>query len=148
MLLSASFSYDEMVVSELAVRRGIDNRPPEPILERLKATAAKLEAVQRCLGSPVHVTAGYACPKLNAALGRTSASPHLWGWAVNFICPGAGSPMTICRRLADSEIEFDTLAHEYGAWAHISFDPKARGQVLTLDAQGPRQGIVPVRQVA
>lgn len=148
MLLSASFSYDELVLSELATRRGIDNRPPEHVLERLKATAGKLEAVQRHLGSRLHVLAGYACPKLNMALGRTSASPHLWGWAVNFLCPGAGSPMTICRRIADSEIEFDCLAHEYGAWAHISFDPKARGQVVTLDAQGLRLGVVPVRQVA
>lgn len=148
MLLSANFSYDELVVSELATRRGIDNRPPAHILERLKQTAGKLEAVRTLLGHPLTITAGYACPKLNAALGRTSASPHLWGWAVNFLCPPAGSPMTICRRIAASDIEFDTLAHEFGAWAHLSFDPKSRGQVVTLDAQGLRQGVVPVRQAA
>lgn len=148
MLLSANFSYDEFVVSEIAARRGIDNRPPVEIVERLKTTAGRLERVRALLGKPLTITAGYASARLNAALGRSSASPHLWGWAVNFLCPSAGSPLTLTKRIASSDIEFDALCHEYGAWVHISFDPKMRGQVMTLDHAGLRTGAVPIRLAA
>src|SRR5665213_2021574 len=66
-------------------------------------------------------------------------SAHRLGFAVDFSCPGFGSPLEICRALDAAEkagkIAFDQLIQE-GGWVHISRDPKLRGQRLTLTGAG------------
>ncbi len=51
---------------------------------------------------------------------------------MDFTCVGFGTPYEICKALMASGIQFDQLIHEKRVWVHISFDPKARQQVLTL----------------
>jgi hypothetical protein len=48
-------------------------------------------------------------------------------------------------RLAKSGLTYDQLIHEHGTWVHISFDPRSRGQKLTIDALGTRAGLLPAR---
>jgi zinc D-Ala-D-Ala carboxypeptidase len=147
MLLSTHFTLEELTASDTAARKGWDNQPPPDILDRMRDTLAPgLEQVRHALGdTPIHITSGYRCPKLNQAVGSKPTSAHLWGYAADFICPRVGYPIAVTKRLADSGIEFDQLIHEFGRWTHISFDPRMRGQVLTIDRQGTRTGILVVR---
>lgn len=126
--LSPHFSLDEMTVTS---HREIDNTPPASVLVNLTHTAHRMEAVRDLLGKPIHVNSAYRCPKLNKAVGSKSTSAHLIGYAVDFICPGFGSPLDICRAIASSDLEFDQLIFE-GTWVHISFDPRQRRQQLTM----------------
>lgn len=132
MKLSPNFALAEFITSQTAARRNIDNAPPPDVIDRLKATAAKLELVRAFLGKPLLISSGYRSPALNKAIGGAANSAHVLGYAADFICPGFGSPLAVCKALAGSGLAFDQVIEEMGRWIHISFGPRMRGQVLTM----------------
>ena len=135
--LSEHFFLSEIVRSDTAARRGIDNSPPPAILARLRDILAPgLEVVRVICGNHVvHVTSGYRCPELNAAIGSIPTSAHVLGYAADIQIPACGTPAQVARILAKAhergEIEYDQLIFEFGSWVHISFDPRMRCQNLT-----------------
>ena len=141
MNLTAHFTVEELTRSEIALRKGLDNTPDEEASKNLKVLAMGLERVRGLLGQPMHINSGYRSKIVNDAVGSKDTSAHRKGFAADFVCPGYGSPIQICKAIRDSEIPYDQLIHEFGSWVHISFDPQLRGQVLTIDSNGTRQGI-------
>lgn len=129
--LSEHFSLEELTFSEAALRHHIGNRPDGVILARLKATAWRLEDVRALLGGAIRVTSGYRTPAVNAIIGGAVNSAHTLGYAVDFTS-GFGTPYEVCQAIARSGIAYDQLIHEYGAWTHISFDPRMRRESLTI----------------
>lgn len=144
MRLSQHFTLAEMIASQEAARRGIDNTPTPEVLEALKETCAQMEKVRALLGKPILVSSGYRCPALNEAIGGWKYSAHMTGRAVDFICPRVGSPYDVCKAIEASDIEYDQLIHEFGAWTHISFARALRRNSLTIfaDGKGYRGGII------
>lgn len=140
MQLSPHFHLDEFTVSQTAARRGIDNTPSAAVIAALKTTASHLEGVRQLLGRPILISSGYRSKALNKAVGGSPSSAHLSGHAADFISPGFGSPLAICRAIAAARLPFDQLIEE-GTWVHISFDPRMRGQVLTKDGRGYQVGL-------
>lgn len=139
MNLSAHFTLAEMIVSQEAARRGIDNAPPPDVVERLRRTAQGLEAVRVRLGcAPIIVSSGYRCHELNAAIGGSRTSQHMTGEAADIICPRFGGPVEVAYALRDSGIEYDQLILEFGRWVHISFTDHPRHQALIIDRAGTR----------
>ncbi len=139
--LSPHFTLPELTVSQWAARRNISNAPPPSVLANLRRTAAGMEQVRELLGGkPILVSSGYRAPRVNAAIGGARSSAHVQGWAVDFTCPGFGSDYEVCRAIAASDVAFDQLIHEYppDGWVHISFDPRARRQLLTKFASSKR----------
>lgn len=142
MQLSKHFTLEEMTRSETAARYGLSNKPSDAVIGRLTSTAFALEEVRELLGHPIHVTSGYRSSRVNVAVGGSRFSHHTLGYAVDFTCPRFGSPLKICRAIAEANhIAFDQLIHEYAAWVHISFHPKMRGEVLTVTHSGVRVGL-------
>lgn len=138
MRLSENFSLEELTASEAAARLGLGNEPGPAELANLTKTAFAMERVRNLLGGrAIHVNSGYRSKSLNATIGGASTSAHCLGWAVDFICPKFGTPFEVCSAISRSDIHFDQLILEFagaggaGGWAHISFDPRMRGQVLT-----------------
>jgi len=129
--LSANFHLDEFVTSQTAARRGIDNTPSPEVIKRLRNTAKGLERVRAVLGKPILISSGYRSPALNKAVGGSATSDHINGDAADFISPGFGTPIAICRAIVAAGIKFDQLIEE-GTWVHISFGPRMRGQILTM----------------
>lgn len=138
MNLSPHFTLAEMTASQTAARKGLDNDPPPEVLERLKRTALGLEAVRVILGAPLIISSGYRSPAVNKAVGGAKNSQHLTGEAVDFICPGYGSPAQIVRTLVASGIKFDQAIVEFDRWVHLSFTDKPRRQALVIDSKGTR----------
>ncbi len=134
MQLTEHFSLLELTFSSTAERLGIDNTPPDDVIEHLKVTAAGLEKVRAVLGFPLHIDSGYRCDVLNAAVHGSKTSAHLDGYAADFICPAFGTPLEIVRVIVGSGIQFDQCIQE-GTWVHISFDPRMRKEVLTAHFQ-------------
>ena len=132
MKLSPNFHLDEFVTSQTAARRGIDNRPTPEVIKRLRNTAKGLEKVRAVLGKPILISSGYRSPALNKAVGGSATSDHMTGDAADFISPGFGSPIAVCRAIVAAGIKFDQLIEENGRWVHISFGPRMRGQILTM----------------
>jgi hypothetical protein len=141
--LSPHFSLDEFEVSEKAARLGLDNSVPPELMGDLLYTARALEVVRQALGGrPVIITSGYRSPEVNAEVGGSKNSQHMKGRAADFIVPGFGRPLEVCRRILEAGIVFDQLIHEYGRWAHCSFvQSAARCAVLTIDRRGTRRGL-------
>lgn len=132
--LSPHFTLGEMVVSQAAVRLGIDNQPAPIHVVNLRRVASALEWARALLGdAPITVTSGYRCVALNRAIGSADNSAHVRGLAVDFVAPGFGRPTEICRRLVSEGLAFDQLIDEQG-WVHLGLaedGAAARQQVLT-----------------
>lgn len=151
------FTLREMTRSDTASRLGIDNVPKGVVLENLKKTANKMLAVRELLSrsyeswggstivpNPIYVSSGYRSPELNKHIpGSSNTSAHTLGYAVDFKCPEFGTPYMIAAKIATSPImnDVDQLIYEYGSWVHISFDPRNRKQILTIDKHGTRPGL-------
>lgn len=131
MKLSEHFNLNEFTISQTATRKGIDNTPPEQVIERLRMLAATLERVRGLLGnSPIRISSAYRCKELNRAIGSGDTSAHVLGYAVDFTCPIFGTPKEVAQEIAASSIKFDQLIYE-GTWIHLSIDPRNRRELLT-----------------
>ena len=138
MNLSAHFTLDEFTNSQTAARQGIDNTPSPDIVRTLQRTATGLELVRNLLGAPILISSGYRSPALNKAVGGAANSQHMTGEAVDFTCPGYGTPAQIVADISHSIIPFDQVIVEFGRWVHISFSDKNRRQSLVIDGNGTR----------
>lgn len=133
MRLSPHFTLAELTTT----KTGLDNTPPEDILNRLFYLAYYMEGVREVLrNKPIKITSGWRSVPVNAAVGGVSNSDHMGGYVCDFRCPAFGKPYDICKAILASRIKFDQLIQERGVWVHISFAPAMRRQVLTLPKTG------------
>jgi len=144
MLLSRYFTLEQLIYSDTACERGIDNHPDETVFDNLRRLAAGLDQVQALLGHPLAISSGYRCPTLNVAVGGTANSQHCQGLAADFDCPAFGTPMQIAQAIAASDIEFDQCIMEFERWVHLSFSAEPRRRVLSIydSSQGYLAGLV------
>jgi hypothetical protein len=120
--LTPHFSLEELTQSQTAARLGLDNTPTARVLENLQHTADRMEEVRELLGGrSILVSSGFRSQKVNDAVGGALTSQHRYGLAVDFICPGFGTPARIVDHLSVAPIMFDQLIEEFGQWVHISF---------------------------
>lgn len=133
MKLSEHFTLEEMSITQV---RGIDNTPPPFVMVALRETAKSLELVRKAVGDkPIIITSGYRSSGVNKAVGGSSNSAHMLGRAVDFICPGFGTPREIAQAIVESPLQFDQLIEE-GTWVHLSFDLRLRRIILTKTPAG------------
>ena len=131
MQLTPHFSLAELTVTKTK----LDNTPSKEVIEVLRTTAFYMEKVRELLGNvAITVNSGYRSPDVNRAVGGTSNSSHTYGYAVDFTAYGH-TPLTISNILSKSNLKFDQLIYEK-TWVHISFDPRMRGNILTLKGKG------------
>lgn len=131
MQLTPHFSLAELTVTN----QKIDNTPSKEVIEVLRTTAFYMEKVREILGNvAITINSGYRSPDVNRMVGGTSNSSHTYGYAVDFTAYGH-TPLTISNILSKSNLKFDQLIYEK-TWVHISFDPRMRGNILTLKGKG------------
>jgi hypothetical protein len=137
--LSEHFKLSELLRSDIALRRGLDNAPPGAVLQTMAAVLVPgLERVRAALGAPMHITSGYRGPAVNAAVGGGPRSQHLLGEAADFVAPTFGSQRDVARFLAGraAELGIDQLIYE-GTWCHVSFRAaRPRHEALTAHFDG------------
>jgi len=82
MKLTENFHLDEFLVSETAERMGIDNDPPDDVIDNLRGLASTLEEVRKVLGNrPITITSGYRSPNLNRAVNGSRKPARAWNGA-------------------------------------------------------------------
>lgn len=144
--LTPHFTLEEMTDSQTAARKGIHNVPHTNSQEyrNLVRTAEVMEIVRTILGDkPILISSGYRSSQVNAAVGGSKNSAHMSGLAVDFSCPGFGTPKQICKKLEPhmKELAIDQLIHEYDSWVHLGLTQGSpRNQALTIDNKGTRTG--------
>ena len=135
MNLSPHFSLAELVASQVATRKGIDNAPAAAIVANLTRLAALLEQVRALVGAPIAISSGYRSPALNKAVGGAANSAHVLGQAAD-ISMAKLAPKAMALLIRQSDIAFDQLIYE-GTWVHIGLSTGApRRQVLTAKFAG------------
>jgi hypothetical protein len=145
--LTEHFTLEEFTASQTASRMGLNNVPPEGSQERanVQRTAETLEKVRLILGEkPVLISSGYRSPEVNRAVGGATNSAHLSGLAVDFTCPGYGTPLDVCHALQPhmADLGIDQLIYEYASWVHLGLSAgEPRHMALTIDNGGTRTGI-------
>ncbi len=135
MQLSKNFSLAELVGSQVATRKGIDNTPTPAIVANLTRLAALLEQVRALVGGPITISSGYRSPALNKAVGGAANSAHVLGLAADISTTKLTSK-ALAMLIRQSDIAFDQLIYE-GNWVHIALSAGApRRQVLTAKFAG------------
>lgn len=131
MNLTEHFTLAEFTDSQTALRKGISNMPSEMAIANLHRVADVLEQVRALFGKPLVISSGYRSPALNSAVGGASSSAHLTGLAADFTVPGM-TPRETARAIAKSNIKFDQMIVEFGAWVHIGLSQgPLRQEILT-----------------
>jgi zinc D-Ala-D-Ala carboxypeptidase len=125
--LSPHFTLEELTTTNT----GIPNTANATEKERLRLLAAFMEKVRTVLGNKsITVTSAFRNEAVNNAVGGVPNSAHRLGYACDFVCPGFGTPLDVCRALdaagTAGTIVFDQLIQE-GGWIHISRDPTGNG---------------------
>jgi hypothetical protein len=138
MQLSKNLSLKEVIKSNTATRKRIDNSPTEEHLTNLKAIALNVfQPMRNQLGS-ITVSSGYRSKKLNSAIKGSRTSQHCKGQALdldNDFKPGRATNTEIFNFIKDNLI-FDQLIWEFGNegpdWVHVSYNPSGmnRGKIL------------------
>ena len=137
MQLSKNFSLQELIKSQTAERKGIDNTPSTEHQENLKLLCTSiLQPIRDHFSRVVSVSSGYRSPALCEAIGSKSTSQHARGEAADFEIFGL-SNKTLADYI-DSELHYDQLILEYwkesdpnSGWVHCSFSQgKNRRQYL------------------
>lgn len=141
MKLSEHFTLEELIASEIALRKGLDNIPEGIVVDNLVRLANKLEEVRKVLGKPVMVNSGYRSVAVNSAVGGVSSSQHCVGCAADIRIPGM-KPDEVVRAIVASDIQYDQLIREFDSWTHISIPNESgmtpRNQTLIIDKAGTR----------
>ena len=134
MNLSRNFTLQELIKSDTAIRKGIDNNPNADQVEKLKVICERVLQPVRDHFGRVKVTSGFRSPELCAAIGSSVNSQHAKAEAVDFECVGVDN-----AEVADwiySNIQTDQLILEFytpgepnSGWIHASyveFNPRAQ----------------------
>lgn len=82
-MVKSYFTISELCKSDTAKQLRIDNTPSEKIKGNLTKLIEFLNPLREAWGSPIKVTSGYRCPKLNRAVGGSTTSAHIKGWAAD-----------------------------------------------------------------
>ena len=130
MRLSKNFTYEELTHSNVAERRGINNRPrtkeeEKRVIENLKALCMEvLQPLRDFLGKQVVISSGYRCPELNKAVGGVKNSQHMKGEAADIHVENTEHLLKIMHFIMD-ETDFDQLIWERNRagtqWVHVSY---------------------------
>ena len=133
MKLSPNFTLEEMTSSQYGARFNIDNTPPDLIIANLlKLCTEYLEPLRKAIGGPIVISSGFRSPKINAAIGGSKSSAHMFGLAVDIIVPG--KPVKdVCRIASLMRPKYDQIIDEFDSWAHLAIAAPGktpRGQLL------------------
>ncbi len=135
MKLSPNFELSELLHSQEAIRRGIDNTPTSTIVAELQRLAQLiLQPLRDHVGRPIVISSGYRSPALNVAVGGARESAHMQGRAADITVPGM-KPREVCLAIVELGLPFDQVISEGGAWCHVAIaGPGARPRREQLTA--------------
>lgn len=115
------FTIEELIKSDTATEKKIDNTPNALITNNLKYVIERLNPIREEFGKPIYVTSGYRCPRLNKLVGGSTKSAHLQGLAVDITTYNRDENKRLFN-LIRSKYQFDQLIDEKDlSWIHLGF---------------------------
>jgi hypothetical protein len=139
--MTENFSLEELTVSEIGERKGLDNTPNATEITNLMRIALLLEQVRALLKKPIVINSAFRSKAINDAVGSKDTSQHRIGCAADIRVPGM-TPKQVVEACIDANIPYDQIIEEFSSWTHISVpDMPARPprrQALIIDRNGTR----------
>lgn len=140
------FTFKELIKSDTASARGIDNTPSWEVVENLLSlTEHILDPLRMAWGKPIKINSGFRCQALNDVIsGASTTSVHRFGKAADLWPIGFGDRFDefvnfTINFLKAYNIKFDQLIIESNSagqrWLHIgeySVNGFQRGQIKTM----------------
>jgi len=128
MNLSRNFTLSELIKSDTAIRKGINNNPNAEQIEKLKALCENILQPVRDHFGRVKVTSGFRSVDLCIAIGSSQNSQHARAEAADFECPGVDNAELadwIHKNLSYDQLilEFYTPGEPNSGWIHCSWIP-------------------------
>ena len=134
MNLSRNFTLQELIKSDTAIRKGINNNPNAEQIEKLKLLCENILQPVRDHFGRVKVTSGYRSPELCHAIGSSVNSQHAKAEAADFEVLGVDNAEVadwINMNCTTDQLilEFYTPGEPNSGWIHASyveFQPRAQ----------------------
>ena len=129
-----NFTIEELSLrSEKAKAAGIDNTPPEEVVNNLNNLINfLLQPLRDKYGKPIVVTSGYRCRALNELVGGAKNSDHLYGFAADIYGENIDGNLVLLMLLKD--MRFKQVIWERDRWIHVSWQKgHNRGETLITD---------------
>jgi len=133
MKLSKNLSLSEVIYSQTALRRDIDNTPTEEHIKNLKYIAEQIfQPIREHFGVPIYISSGYRSKALNEAIGGSPTSFHSHGMALDLDQDGRNKGVINADVFyyIKNNLPFTELIWEFGDennpdWVHVAL---ARGR--------------------
>ena len=130
MKLSANFTLDELIKSDVAERKDINNNPSPEQIENIKAlTTNILQPIRSHFDKPLIIRSGFRCAQLNIEIGSSINSEHCadnYSAAADFEIWGIDNE--ILASWIKGNLEFNQLILELykkgeanSGWVHCSY---------------------------
>ena len=126
MNLSRNFTLSELIKSDTAIRKGINNNPNAEQIEKLKALCENILQPVRDHFGRVKVTSGFRSSELCVAIGSSVNSQHTKAEAVDFEWLGTSNAEVFDWIKANLDwdqmiLEFFTPGEPNSGWIHCSW---------------------------
>ena len=137
MNLSRNFTLLELIKSDTAIRKGINNNPSAGQIENLKLLCENILQPVRDHFGRVKVTSGFRSEELCLAIGSSVNSQHAQGCAADFECIGVDNAEVadwIKKNLQTDQLilEYYTPGEPNSGWIHCSWVPVNRREQFML----------------
>jgi len=136
MIITKNLTLQELINSNTAKAKGIDNSPTNEHLRNLIEIANNIfQPLRDGIGKPITISSGYRSEKLNKAVGGSKTSQHNKGQALDLVATTGFTNKDIFDYIKKN-LEFDQMIWEFGTdknpdWVHVSYNKgKNRKQVL------------------
>lgn len=135
MKLSKNLTLEEVIKSNTAKRKGIDNSPStEHKMNLISLANYVFQPIRDHFGEPIFISSGYRSAALNKAIGGSPTSQHSKGQAIDIDNDAVKSPtnLEIFNYIKDNLI-FDQLILEFPnkkgepSWVHVSYVDQDKG---------------------
>ena len=128
MNLTRNFTLSELIKSDTAIRKGINNNPNAEQIEKLKALCENILQPIRDHFGRVKITSGFRSVELCEAIGSSARSQHARAEAADFECIGVDNAELadwIHKNLSYDQLilEFYTPGEPNSGWIHCSWIP-------------------------
>ena len=138
--MSKYFKLEELLYSDTAQKKGIQNLPSWEVIENLKELTVLLDGLREAWGGPISVSSGFRNTELNGAVKGVQRSAHKLGYAAD-IRPSNGQMERFKKKVVEwvQDKKFDQCILESSGgtqWVHISLynqDGEQRCDVFQLN---------------
>jgi hypothetical protein len=151
MQLSKNLTLAEVIRSETAKRKGINNMPTPEHIENFKKLAVNVfQPIRDHFGVSIHISSGYRSKALNTAIGGSLSSQHCRGEAIDIDMDGTDITNAQIFHFIKDNLIWDQMIWEFGTdknpdWVHVSYKStgKQRKQILKAIKTNGKTSYVP-----